>query len=210
MNPEGSNVRQLTHVGRSEVASIDAEWSPDRKQIVFSSNRTGPWDDLYLMDADGRNVRQLTNTPEVSEHDAAWSPDGWHIIYSAQPRCPIPADGTRQDRQPAQIWIMNADGSDPHALTTGSSRNIRAAWSPDGLTIAFASDRHADVDINLIGTDDGELEIHLMDRNGSDIRQLTKGAATALNPTWSPDKQWIAFQRVTTAETRSSSTAMFT
>lgn len=194
MEPDGSNVRQLTHVGRSEVASIDAEGSPDRKRIAFSSNRTGPWDDLYVMDADGGNVRQLTDTPEVSEHGAAWSPDGRHIAYSAQPRSPIGADGTRQDRQPAQIWIIDADGSNARALTTGSSRNISPAWSPDGSTIAFNSDRHAKFDLNLIGTDEGDLEIYLMYRDGSNIRRLTEGAATAGYPAWSPDGQWIAFQ----------------
>ncbi len=194
MDADGSNVRQLTHVGRSEVASIDAEWSPDRKRIAFWSNRTGPWDDLYMMDADGENVRQLTDTPEVSEHDAAWSPDGRHIAYSAQPRSPMAADGTRQDRQPAHIWIIDVDGSNARALTSGSSRNISPAWSPDGSTIAFVSDRHAEFDINLMGTDDGDLEIYLMERDGSDIRRLTKDAATALNPAWSPHGQWIAFQ----------------
>ncbi len=193
MDPDGSNVRQLTHVGRREVASIDAEGSPDRERIAFSSNRTGPWDDLYVMDADGGNVRQLTNTPEVSEHDAAWSPDGRHIAYSAQPRAPIAADGTRQDRQPAQVWIMDADGSNARALTGGSSRNIRPAWSPDGSTIAFMSDRHADFDLNLMGTDDGDFEIYLMDRDGSNVRRLTKYAGAAHTPAWSPDGQRIAF-----------------
>jgi len=193
MDTDGSNVRQLTHVGRSEVASIDAEGSPDGKRIAFSSNRTGPWDDLYVMDADGGNVRQLTDTPEVSEHEAAWSPDGRHIAYSAQPRSPIAADGTRQDRQAAQIWIMDADGSNARALTSGSSRNLGPAWSPDGSNIAFSSDRHAAFDINVIGTDEGDLEIYLMDRNGWNGRRLTEGA-TALNPAWSPDGQRIAFQ----------------
>src|SRR3972149_958939 len=105
MEPDGSNVRQLTHVGREEVTSWLPNWSPDRKRIVFSSNRTGRWDDLYVMDADGGNVRQLTDTPQVSEHDAAWSPDGRHIAYH---RAPIAADGTRQA---AQIWLIDADGS---------------------------------------------------------------------------------------------------
>jgi len=187
MDPNGSNVRQLTRVGRKEVTSWLPDWSPDRKRIVFSSNRTGPWDDLYVMDADGGNVQQLTDTPQVSEHDAAWSPDSRHIAYD---RAPITAGGTRQS---AQIWIIDADGSNANALTTGSSRNMRPAWSPDGSTIAFMSDRHAEFNLSLMGTEEGDLEIYLMDRDGSNIRRLTEFAGTALSPAWSPDGQRIAF-----------------
>ncbi|MCI0403895.1 MAG: hypothetical protein L0212_10280 [Acidobacteria bacterium] len=184
MTPDGSNVRRLAYV--EGVTSWLADWSPDRKRIVFSSNRTGPWDDLYVMDADGRNVRQLTDSPEASEHDAAWSPDGSHIAYD---RAAITADGTRQN---AQLWIIDADGSNARPLT-GGSRNMRPAWSPDGSTIAFMSDRHAEVDINLIGTDDGDLEIYLVERDGSNVRRLTECAETAGGPAWSPDGQRIAF-----------------
>jgi len=186
MAPDGSNVRQLAHV--EGVTSWMPDWSPHRKQIVFSSNRTGPWDDLYVMDADGGNVRQLTDTPKASEHSAAWSPDGRRIAYD---RAEIAADGTRQA---AQVWIIDADGSNARPLTSGS-RNMGPAWSPNGAAIAFMSDRHAEFDINLMGTDDGDLEIYLIDSDGSNVRRLTMGAATALNPAWSPDGQWIAFQR---------------
>lgn len=188
MAPDGSNVRRLAHV--EGVTSWLADWSPDRKTIVFSANRTGPWDDLYVMDADGGNVRQLTDTPNASEHDAAWSPDGTHVVYD---RAAITADGTRQN---AHLWIIDADGSNPRALTSGSSRNMRPAWSPDGSTIAFMSDRHAEVDIKLIGTDDGDLEIYLMARDGSNVRRLSECAETAGAPAWSRDGQRIAFSCV--------------
>ncbi len=184
MAPDGSNVRQLAHV--EGVTSWMPDWSPDRKQIVFSSNRTGPWDDLYVMDADGGNVRQLTDTPKASEHDAAWSPDGRHIAYD---RAEIAADGTRQA---AQVWIIDADGSNARPLTSGS-RNMAPAWSPNGSAIAFTSDRHAEFDINLMGTDEGDLEIYLMDRDGSNIRRLTEFAGCAGRPAWSPDGERIAF-----------------
>ena len=185
MDPDGSNVRRLAHVER--VTSWLADWSPDRKLIVFSSNRTGPWDDLYVMDADGGSVRQLTGTPNASEHDAAWSPDGRHVAYD---RAEITAGGTRQN---AQLWIVGADGSNARALTSGSSRNLRPAWSPDGSTIAFMSDRHAKLDIKFIGTDDGDLEIYVMKRDGSNIYRLTDCTGTASSPAWSPDSQRIAF-----------------
>lgn len=184
MDPDGSNVRQLTRVGRGEVTSWLPDWSPDRNWIAFSSNRTGPWDDLYVMDADGGNVRQLTNTPEVSEHNAAWSPDGRHIAYDA---APIASDRTRQA---AQVWIIDTDGSNARPLTTGSSQNSYPAWSPDGLTIAFVSDRHADVASDLMSTEDGA--IYLMEADGSNVRRLTEDPR-ARAPAWSPDGKRIAF-----------------
>lgn len=139
------------------------------------------------MDADGGNVRQLTETPNASEHDAAWSPDGRHVAYD---RAAITADGTRRN---AQLWIIDADGSNARALTSGSSRNMRPAWSPDGSIIAFMSDRHAEFDINVMGTDDGDLEIYVMKRDSSNTRRLTECAGAASGPAWSPDGQRIAY-----------------
>lgn len=185
MAPDGSNVRRLAHV--EGITSWLADWSPDRKRIVFSSNRTGPWDDLYVMDADGANVRQLTDTPEASEHDAAWSPDGRQIAYD---RAEIVANRTRQN---AQLWIVDSAGSNARPLTSGRSRNLRPAWSPDGSTIAFMSDRHAAFDPRFAGTDDGDLEIYVMKTDGSNKRRLTNCAGTASSPAWSPDSQRVAF-----------------
>ena len=194
IDPHGSNLRQLTHVNRKGVSGRVPDWSPDRKWIVFSSNRTGPWADLYIMDASGGNLHQLTNTPRISEANAAWSPDGRQIIYSAQVRAPTGTDGVREDREPAHIWIIDRDGSNARPLTRGSSRNIRPAWSPDGRTILFSSDRHAPLDPEMIGRDDGDLEIYRMARDGSNVRRLTQYEGTALGARYSPDGQRIVFQ----------------
>ncbi len=187
MDPDGSNVQQLTRVAQKGITSTFPDWSPDRKQIVFSSDRPGPppsWNDLYVMNADGGKVRQLTVTPEVSENNAGWSPDGRHIVYNA---APIAADRTRQA---AQIWIIDADGSNARPLTTGSSQNSYPAWSPNGLSIAFISDRDADVASDLMSTEDGA--IYLMEADGSNVRRLTEDRR-ARAPVWSPDGKRIAF-----------------
>lgn len=58
----------------------DAAWSPDGSQVVFSSNTEEDNSDLYLVDADGSNLRQLTNLPG-DEHAPSWSPDGKSIAF---------------------------------------------------------------------------------------------------------------------------------
>ncbi len=175
MDADGSSVRQLTNIGRKEVSSRVPDWSPDRGRIVFQSNRTGPWGDLYVMDADGGNLRQLTDTPDTSEGGPAWSPDARRIAYN---RAAIAEDGTRGR---SQIWIVDADGSNARALTSGTSRNWYPAWSSDGSMLAFASDR------------DGDIDLYLMNADGTDVRQLTNAEGDDAGPAWSPDGREIAF-----------------
>lgn len=190
-----SNLRQLTHVSRKGVTSRVPAWSPDGSSIVFASNRSGLLADLYIMDSNGRNLRQLTATPVISESNPAWSPDGPHIIYSAQTYRSATAGRASPVDSAAHIWIIKVDGSDARPLTRGSSRNIRPAWSPYGTAILFSSDRHAAPNPHFFGRDDGDLEIYRMDLNGSNVRRLTNHAGTALGAKWSPDGQQIAFHR---------------
>ena len=77
---------------------------------------------------------------------------------------------------------MNADGTNQHALTTEPGRDRHAAWSPDGKTIAFDSDR------------DGNFEIYAMNADGTAVRRLTHNKVIDSRPTYSPDGRWIMFQ----------------
>lgn len=78
------------------------------------------------------------------------------------------------------VWVMNADGSDQHAVTTGPAADQGPVWSPDGTRIAFMSDR------------DGDAEIFTMAADGTDVRQLTRNAAFDMYPVWGPTGR-IAF-----------------
>jgi TolB protein len=66
-------------------------------------------------------------------------------------------------------------------LTDDASRDVFPRWSPDGSSIAFASDR------------DGDLDLYLMAPDGSDIRQLTSDQGDEWLPAWAPDGRRVAY-----------------
>lgn len=108
MRLDGTGLRLLTDSG------FAASYSPDGKKIVFASGRgysgpplepfSGVPDDIYVMDADGTNVKRLTDNP-ASDDDPVFSPDGTKILFTSR------RDGN------AEIYRMNADGSEQTNLT---------------------------------------------------------------------------------------------
>ncbi len=141
---------------QDSATNIQAVLAPDRTRIAFSSNRSGNFD-LYLMDADGRNLRRLT-TEAGNEGDPAWTPDGARIVYTF-------TKGTT-----TQIAIMPVDGGEARILTTSSGGNHSPSVSPDGQTVAFVSVR------------DGNQEIYAMNLDGSNQRSLTRTSVRESTP----------------------------
>lgn len=80
-----------------------------------------------------------------------------------------------------EIYVMNADGSNPTRLTENDGVDDMPAWSPDGAKIAFVSDR------------EGNRDLFIMDADGSDVQRLTENAALDEMPAWSPSGTQIAF-----------------
>lgn len=182
---DGSHKRRLT----SHLPTTNPAWSPDGRHIAFTRNEdVGEYttlsdDDVFVMDADGSNLKQLT--PErtgVHSGQPAWSPDGGRIVFVRGDSLP-----TALIVRPGSIFMMNADGSDERRLTRGWL-DARPAWSPDSREIAFSRSKS-------FGSSRG---IWVMDAAGGRPRALTHTAGSLDGaPAWSPDGTRIAFVRLT-------------
>jgi TolB protein len=82
---------------------------------------------------------------------------------------------------PIRLYVINADGSDLTEISVGPGNNLWADWSPDGMSIAFVSDR------------DGNDEIYVARVDGSNVVRLTQDSARDRFPRWSPNGQRILF-----------------
>lgn len=170
----GMNVRHLT-----SMAGVETEpaWSPDGTRIAFAGSATvGSSQDIYVMNADGTNVVNITADMPLSwESSPAWSPDGKYIAFTSLE----PLGGSR-------VWTRRSDGSgDPSRVASGTGTNdSHPTWSPDGTKLAFSR--------IFAG---GETDIMTIHFNGAILTRITV-PGDQLDPVWSPDGRFLAYSAI--------------
>ncbi len=210
VDPDTGDARNLTRSPKSRERY--PSFSPDGRRIAFNSDRDGTHN-LYVIDLDGTNLRQLTHEKQgVEAGMQSWTADGKWIYFGLF------------GKGPPRMCRIAPDGSGFQEVGTG----IDPAVSPDGKTIVFArnlADGHHLYAMDADGTNvrqltsrgnpfagvhaawspDGKmivyadrvgeaLEIFRIDPDGKNTRQLTRLGQAATTPAVSPDGKWISFR----------------
>ena len=180
---DGSEAKNLT---RSAGYDAEGDYSPDGKQIVFCSLRAAfPNDklapeerkryeqdpsyfgDIYIMNADGSNVRRLTNAPGY-DGGPFFSPDGQRIVWRHFDESGVIAD----------VWTMKTDGSDKRRITDFKAMSWAPFYHPSGKYFIFTS--------NKLGFENFELFIVDAEGEHEPVRVTFTDGFDGL-PTFSPD-----------------------
>jgi len=133
---------QLHKLIASTLEENGPQYSPDGKRIVFASRRSGSFE-IWICDADGTNVRQLTNIGGALTGTPRWSPDGRQVVFDSW------LGGN------AAIYVINADGGAARRLTFDTDEDVTPSWSRDGRWIYFGCTRSGSMQIWKVPAEGG-------------------------------------------------------
>ena len=166
LSPDGRKAGRERRVLSSTLYDANPQFSPDGRQIVFETDRTGT-KGIWLADADGSNQRPLFVDEARPAGSPRWSPDSRRVVFDAN-----------NDGQP-EIFVINAAGGPPLRLTNDPAGDIMGSWSADGQCVYFRSVRT------------GRGEIWKVSAAGSEAQQVTRTGGGQMFE--SPDGKWLYF-----------------
>lgn len=203
----------LTQLTTNKYDDYDPSFSPDGKQIVFKSTRKDKLGDIYLMNADGSQQRDITTSRKTTEEwDPTFSLDGNKIIFTVR---------QNNDHRTDELYVMNPDGTERTQITNNKIADWYPVISPRDGALLFIStaDKSTKEDIfrnnldgvsgnvqltHLPGNDadpswdftgehiifindqDGDYDLYSMNADGSDVQKIADTKADELSPIFLP------------------------
>lgn len=204
LNIDTGTSRQWTF---GENRNSSPRWSPDGKDIVFVSDRSGK-SQLYLLSVNGGEAQQLTHCPNGASQPL-WSPCGTKIAFSAalkegetltegeeEEKFPQPLEVKKMKYKSddsgffsgkrSHIAVMDLKTLEMKEITEGDIDYSLQSWSPDGRYIAYGADKSADLDTSF------QADLFLYDAENGTEKKVTGGTGYFGNAAWSPDSRSIA------------------
>lgn len=208
MDMDGFDPKAIT---KNKSINLSSNWSPDGKQLVFTSYMKGN-PDLYIVTAGKKDFRRIS-TGGGSNITPKFSPDGKQIAFSSS------ISGI------SNLYSMPAGGGTMRRVTNGTVIDVAPTWSPEGGIIVFSSERAGGLHIYEVpsyggnirrltfvgyqndmpdyspigdkivfaGRAGGTFDIFIMNNDGSNIQRLTIGSGSNEHPSFSPDGRFITF-----------------
>lgn len=170
---DGGTPRQLTYQARNHDGRLS--WSPDGRRLVFSANAEDNWEydpvesDIYSLNIESGEITRLT-TRDGPEGAPILSPDGRRLAY-------IGFDDRQQGYQVSELYVANADGSNPRSITARLDRDVQnPQWAGNGAIFFLFEDRGV-TKLGRISANGGAVTTVLTNVGGTDIgRPYTSGA----------------------------------
>lgn len=143
---------------QTDQVQASGDWSPDGNRIAFMSTRDGGTSHIFVINADGTGLAEISKVAGSAEGDPSWSADGRHIAFARVAASP-------------GIWFVDPDGSNPVQVTT-SGADAFPSWSPDGTRIVFMSLR------------DGPGDLYVVNADGTNLQRLTTTGTYRTGTKW--------------------------